>query len=104
MKPPSRSDRLAADALAVYAQSKLALTMFTRSFAEANSGQLTAITVHIGQTDPDAVTTLVTLGAPGTTVVNGGYYEGCQPARAAALVDNARACTRLATLTDRLIG
>ena len=91
-------------ALAVYAQSKLALTVFTRSFAEANSGQLTAISVHIGQTDPDAVTTLVTLGAPGTTVVNGGYYEGCQPARAAALVDNARARTRLATLTERLIG
>ena len=34
--------------LAVYAQSKLALTMFTRSFAEANSGHLSALSVHPG--------------------------------------------------------
>jgi hypothetical protein len=36
-------------------------------------------------------------------VVNGGYYEGHVPARAAALVDKARARTRLTVLSDRLV-
>jgi len=51
----------------------------------------------------DGATVFVTLGAPDTAVVNGGYYEGQVPARAAALVDNARARTRLTELSDRLI-
>ena len=51
----------------------------------------------------DAATILATLGAPATAVVNGGYYEGQVPARTAALVDNARARTRLAELSDRLV-
>ena len=50
--------------LAACTQSILALTMFTRSLAEANSGRLTAISMHVGQTDPDAATTLATLSAP----------------------------------------
>jgi NAD(P)-dependent dehydrogenase (short-subunit alcohol dehydrogenase family) len=89
--------------LAAYAQSKLALTMFTRSLAEANSGRLTAISVNVPQVVSDAATILATLGAPDAAVVDGGYYEGQVPARAAALVDNARARTRLAELSDRLV-
>lgn len=103
--------------LAVYAQSKLALTMFTRSLAEATSGDLTAISVHpgvfhteqvrtnedAGQAVSDTTAILTMLSAQETTVVNGGYYEGRHPARAAALVDNARARRRLAILSKRLV-
>jgi NAD(P)-dependent dehydrogenase (short-subunit alcohol dehydrogenase family) len=89
--------------LAAFAQSKLALTMLTRSLAEANSGRLTAISVQVPHVVSDAATILATLGAPDTAVVNGGYYEGQVPARTAALVDNARARTRLTELSDRLI-
>ena len=89
--------------LAAYAQSKLALTMSTRSLAEANSGRLTAISVEVPDVVSDAATILATLGAPDTAVVNGSHYEGQVPARAAALVDNARARTRLAELSDRLV-
>jgi NAD(P)-dependent dehydrogenase (short-subunit alcohol dehydrogenase family) len=102
--------------LAVYAQSKLALTMFTRSLAEANSGSLTALSVHpgvfdtqllrvyahVGRPVDEAAAILGALGSPACTVVNGGYYDGLDPARAAALVDNARARTRLTTLSARL--
>jgi NAD(P)-dependent dehydrogenase (short-subunit alcohol dehydrogenase family) len=88
--------------LAAYAQSKLALTIFTRSLAEGNS-RLTAISVDVPHLASDAATILAALGAPDTAVVNGGYYEGQVPARAAALVDNARARTRLTELSDRLI-
>jgi NAD(P)-dependent dehydrogenase (short-subunit alcohol dehydrogenase family) len=89
--------------LAACAQSKLALTMFTRSLAEANSGRLTAISVDVPHVVSDAATILATLGAPDTAVVDGGYYQGQVPASAAALVDNARARTRLAELSDRLV-
>jgi NAD(P)-dependent dehydrogenase (short-subunit alcohol dehydrogenase family) len=101
--------------LAVYAQSKLALTMFTRSLAEANS-DLTALSVNpgafdtqlaqasqdVGQSVSNAAAILATLSSPATTIVNGAYYDGRHPARAAALVDNARARTPLTTLSDRL--
>lgn len=77
--------------------------MFTRSLAEANSGRLTAISVHVPHVVSDAPTILATLGAPDTAVVNGGNYEGQLPARAAALVDNARGRTRMTQLSDRLV-
>jgi NAD(P)-dependent dehydrogenase (short-subunit alcohol dehydrogenase family) len=89
--------------LAAFAQSKLALTMFTRSLAEANSGRFTAISADVPHVVSDAATILATLAAPDTAVVNGGYYEGLLLARAAALVDNARARTRLTELSDRLV-
>ena len=89
--------------LAAYAQSKLALTMFTRSLAEAHSASLTAISVDVPHVVSDAATILATLGAPDTVVVNGGYYEGQVLARAAALVDNVRARARLTEISDRLV-
>jgi len=102
--------------LAVYAQSKLALTMFTRSFAEANAGHLSALSVHpgvfdtkllpvydrVGRPASEAAAVLGALSSPACTVVSGGYYDGLDPAPAAALVDNARARDRLLTLSTQL--
>jgi NAD(P)-dependent dehydrogenase (short-subunit alcohol dehydrogenase family) len=102
--------------LAIYAQAKLALTMFCRSLAETGPEGLTSVSVHPAdfeidlpqlrshRTAPlDAATSLViALSAPDTPVVNGGYYEGPQPAEAAALVRNSRARTRLAAWSNQL--
>jgi NAD(P)-dependent dehydrogenase (short-subunit alcohol dehydrogenase family) len=104
--------------LAVYAQSKLALTMHTRSLAEASGTSLTALSVHpgmfatrllpvyghSGQPAEEAAPILTTLSSPTYPVVDGGYYDGLEPARAAALVDNARARDRLEKLTTHLLG
>ena len=102
--------------LAVYAQSKLALTMFTRSFAEANAGHLSALSVHpgvfdtgllrvygrVGRPATEASAILGALSSPACAIVNGGYYDGLDPAPAAALVENTRARARLLTLSGRL--
>ncbi|MVU76539.1 SDR family NAD(P)-dependent oxidoreductase [Nocardia sp. ET3-3] len=102
--------------LAIYAQSKLALTMFSRSLAETGPDGLTTVSVHPADFEIDmpqmrshrtapldsAAALLVHLAAPGTPVRNGGYYEGGEPTNAAALVRNSRARTRLATWSNRL--
>jgi NAD(P)-dependent dehydrogenase (short-subunit alcohol dehydrogenase family) len=102
--------------LAMYAQSKLALTMFTRSFAEANAGHLSALSVHpgvfdtgllhvyhrVGRPASEAAEILGALSSPARTIVNGAYYDGLNPAPAAALVDNARARARLLSLSGQL--
>jgi NAD(P)-dependent dehydrogenase (short-subunit alcohol dehydrogenase family) len=104
--------------LAMYAQSKLALTMYTRSLAEASGASLTALSVHpglfatrllriyghSGLPGEEAAPILTTLSSPTCAVVDGGYYDGLEPARAAALVGNARARDRLDKLTTRLLG
>ena len=73
--------------LAVYAQSKLALTMYTKSLAEAGGDSFTAISVHpgvfqsrllpfyghVGQPVEEAAPILTTLGSPTHPVVDGGY-------------------------------
>jgi NAD(P)-dependent dehydrogenase (short-subunit alcohol dehydrogenase family) len=103
--------------LAVYAQSKLALTMYTRSLAEASEVSLTALSVHpgmfatrllpvyghSGRPAEEAATILTTLSSPTYPVVDGGYYDGLEPARPAALVDNERARDRLEELSTRLL-
>ena len=103
--------------LAMYAQSKLALTMHTRSLAEADGTSLTALSVHpgmfatpmlpvyghSGRPAEEAAHILATLSSPGYPVVDGGYYDSLKPARAAALVDNARARERLEKLTTDLL-
>ena len=103
--------------LAVYAQSKLALTMHTRSLAEASGASLTALSVHpgmfatrllpvyghSGRPAEEAAPILTTLSSPTHPVIDGGYYDGLEPARAAALVDNARARDRLQKLSTRLL-
>ncbi|MEC3916810.1 SDR family NAD(P)-dependent oxidoreductase [Nocardia sp. CDC160] len=102
--------------LAIYAQSKLALTMFSRSLAETGPDGLTSLSVHPADFEIDlprlrshraapldaAAALLVHLAAPGTPVTNGGYYEGAQPSNAAALVRNSRARTRLAAWSNQL--
>ncbi|WP_194833589.1 SDR family NAD(P)-dependent oxidoreductase [Nocardia sp. XZ_19_369] len=95
--------------LAIYAQAKLALTMFSRSLPDTAPEGLTSIRVHPADFEIDlpqlrshrtapvdeAAALLVELSAPTTPVVNGGYYEGPECAIPAALVRNSRARTRL---------
>lgn len=104
--------------LAVYAQSKLALTMHARSLAEASEASLTALSVHpgmfatrllpvyghSGQPPNEAAPILTTLSSPSYPVVDGGYYDGLELARPAALVENARARDRLEKLSTHLLG
>ena len=104
--------------LAVYAQSKLALTMYTRSLAEASGASFTALSVHpgvfqagllpvyghVGRPVEEAAAILTTLGSPTHPVVDGGYYDGLEAVRAAALVENARARRRLEKLSTHLLG
>lgn len=101
--------------LAVYAQSKLALTMFTRTLAETGPEGLTAVSVHPADFEIDmpqfrshvdapvdnAADLLAIYSASGAPVVNGGYHEGTQPAQTAALVRNSRARARLAAWTNQ---
>ncbi len=103
--------------LAMYAQSKLALTMYTRSLAEATGTSLTALSVHpgmfatpllrvyghSGRPAEDAAPILTTLSSSDHSVVDGAYYDGLERARAAALVDNARARHRLEKLSKCLL-
>jgi NAD(P)-dependent dehydrogenase (short-subunit alcohol dehydrogenase family) len=103
--------------LAAYAQSKLALTMYTRSLAEAGGSSFTAISVHpgvfrtrllpmygrVGRPAEEAAPTLTTLASPTHAVVDGGYYDGLTLAKAAALVDNSRARHRLEKLSAHLV-
>ncbi len=103
--------------LAAYAQSKLALTMYTKSLAEAGGASFTALSVHpgvfqtrllpiygrLGQPAEEAAPILTTLGSPAYAVVDGGYYDGLTLAKAAALVENPRARSRLAKLSAHLV-
>ncbi|WP_330180184.1 SDR family NAD(P)-dependent oxidoreductase [Nocardia sp. NBC_01503] len=102
--------------LSIYAQAKLALTMFSRSLAEAGPVGLTAISVYPADFEIDvpqirshrdapvksAADVLATLSNPATSVVNGGYYEGLEVAKPAALVRNSRARARLAAWSNPL--
>jgi NAD(P)-dependent dehydrogenase (short-subunit alcohol dehydrogenase family) len=103
--------------LAAYAQSKLALTMYTRSLAEAGGASFTALSVHpgvfrtrllplygrLGRPAEEAAPILTTLGSPKYPVINGGYYDGLSPAKAATLVENPRARSRLVKLSAHLV-
>ncbi|MEV6276361.1 SDR family NAD(P)-dependent oxidoreductase [Nocardia sp. NPDC051832] len=102
--------------LAVYAQSKLAFTMFGRSLAETGPAELTVVNVDPADFEIDMpesrshaeapldgpAALLSVLSAPATPVVNGGYYEGPEQAKPAALVRNSRARVRLAVWTNQL--
>lgn len=103
--------------LGMYAQSKLALTIFTRSLAAVHEGAFTAIAVHPGvvatalqtfygradATADEAAAILVEMSAPGHEVSNGGYYDKLDSATPAVLVDNARARARLSKLAATLV-
>lgn len=103
---------------AAYSQSKLALAMFTRTLAEREHGELSAISVNPGtvatplarvygaggRRPDEAADLLAEFCPPERPVRNGGYYNGREPSTAAAQVDDSRARARLAMLTDRLLG
>ncbi len=103
--------------LAAYAQSKLALTMYSKSLAEAGGASFIALSVHpgvyrtrllsiydrVGRPAEEAAPMLTTLGSPTHPVVDGGYYDGLSLANAAALVENPRARSRLEKLSAQLV-
>jgi NAD(P)-dependent dehydrogenase (short-subunit alcohol dehydrogenase family) len=103
--------------LAAYAQSKLALTMYTKSLAEAGGDSFTALSVHpgvfqtrllpiygrFGRPAEEAAPILTTLGSRTHPVIDGGYYDGLSLAKAAALVENPRARKRLAKLSAQFV-
>ncbi|MFC9995986.1 SDR family NAD(P)-dependent oxidoreductase [Nocardia sp. NPDC127526] len=104
--------------LPVYTQAKLALTMFGRTFAEQRNGEISVVSVNPGTvrtpllriydtrgTAPaEAAEILAEYCPPERPVISGGYYDRREPAKPAALVDNATARTRLAKLTGQLLG
>ena len=103
--------------LAAYAQSKLALTMYTKSLVESSRGSVTALSLdpgvfdtrllpiygRVGRPAEEAAPILTTLGSPTYGVANGGFYEGLSLGKTAALVDNPRARERLAKLSAHLV-
>jgi NAD(P)-dependent dehydrogenase (short-subunit alcohol dehydrogenase family) len=104
--------------VAVYAQSKLALSMFTAALTTIDENRFTAISVHPGIVETkllslysregapinEAATVVAHLASPQTEVVNGAYYEGSWMARPAILVENYRAVQRLWKISGRLVG
>ncbi|MGO8851498.1 MAG: SDR family NAD(P)-dependent oxidoreductase [Mycobacterium sp.] len=103
--------------LAAYAQSKLALTMYTKSLAKAGGASFTALSVHpgvfqtrllriygrVGRPAEEAAPILTTLGSPSYPVADGGYYDGLSLAKPAVLVENPRARSRLEKLSAHLV-
>jgi NAD(P)-dependent dehydrogenase (short-subunit alcohol dehydrogenase family) len=103
--------------VAAYAQSKLALSMFTRAFAELQS-EVTATSVHPGivETDlahlygeidgsvDDASAVVARLSSPDVRVLNGAYCDRSTPVPPAPLVNNDAAVDRLWKLSNQLIG
>ena len=104
-------------AAAAYAQSKLALTMFTRALAQQQL-DITAVSVHPGIIDTQllhlygprgvsagaASPVVVRLCMPNTPFRNGAYYDGLTAVTPAALVTNDAATMRLRGLTTNLLG
>ncbi len=104
---------------AAYAQSKLALTMFTRALAEFGPDGLTAASVHPGVLDTpflascgcharpagEGADTVVRLCPPDHAIVNGAYYdEHLVPAGPAAPVNDRKAVHQLWRISERLTG
>ncbi len=102
--------------LPVYAQSKLALTMFTRTLADTHGDAFTALSVdpgnmktamlkrygQVGRPAAEVAAEIAALCDPARPVVNGGYHLRAEPAKPAALVGNHGVRARLARLTARL--
>ncbi|WP_446218122.1 SDR family NAD(P)-dependent oxidoreductase [Micromonospora sp. IBHARD004] len=104
--------------VAVYAQAKLALTMFGVALVRHGDRGLTAVSVHPGVVRTGLMSIYGRSGAPvvdgalavlraatgDATPVNGGYYEGCLPAAPAPLVGDLAAVERLWQLSARMVG
>jgi NAD(P)-dependent dehydrogenase (short-subunit alcohol dehydrogenase family) len=103
--------------LAAYAQSKLALTMFTRSLA-AKQPHIATASVHPGVADTDllglysrtgspvseAAAAVIHLCSPQAGLVTGAYYDKFIAAEAAPLAQNRSALDRLWKLSAHLVG
>ncbi|MGP4015786.1 SDR family NAD(P)-dependent oxidoreductase [Saccharopolyspora sp. 5N708] len=99
-----------------YAQSKLALTMFTKALAERGPSNRTAVSVHPGIVNTKLLSSyahrgrpasegaepVVHLCSPDVAVRNGAYYEGRLPAEPAPAVQDSRSIERLWKLSARL--
>jgi NAD(P)-dependent dehydrogenase (short-subunit alcohol dehydrogenase family) len=102
--------------VAAYAQSKLALTLFTKGLAEYGQSGPQAVAVHPGLVktpvlqmygrvaDPvgEGANAVVHLATPGVVLDNGGFYNRLSPARPAPLVQDRKAVGRLWKLSARL--
>jgi NAD(P)-dependent dehydrogenase (short-subunit alcohol dehydrogenase family) len=95
---------------------KLALTMYTRSLAEASEVSLTALSVHPGMfatrllpvwplraAAKEAATILTTLSSPTYPVVDGGYYARPDPTLSSPMADIGLARDRLEELRTCLV-
>jgi NAD(P)-dependent dehydrogenase (short-subunit alcohol dehydrogenase family) len=104
--------------VAAYAQSKLALTLFTKGLSEYGQGGPVAVAVHpgivttplmaiygrVGGPVEEGAAVVAHLAAPGTGLDNGAYYQGLTPARPAPIAGERKAVGRLWTLSARLTG
>jgi len=58
---------------------------------------------RVGRPADEAAPIMTTLGSPAYPVVDGGYYDGLSLTKAAALVENPRARSRLEKLSTYLV-
>jgi NAD(P)-dependent dehydrogenase (short-subunit alcohol dehydrogenase family) len=101
-----------------YAQSKLALTMFTNALPEFGPAGVTAVSVHPGILATKLLRAYSLSGRPAsegaeviahfcsssTPVLNGGYYDELRPAQPSADVQNRRSVEWLWKLSAKLTG
>ncbi|WP_406637665.1 SDR family NAD(P)-dependent oxidoreductase [Amycolatopsis sp. WGS_07] len=101
---------------AAYAQSKLALTMFTTALTERCPKVREAVSVHPGilatgmlahysfrgRPVTDGAEVVARLADPGTRVFNGGYYDGRLPAKASSTAVDPDAVERLWRISEKL--
>jgi NAD(P)-dependent dehydrogenase (short-subunit alcohol dehydrogenase family) len=104
--------------LTAYAQSALALIIFTKAIAEYWAIGTTAVSVDPGTADPallrlhgpwkrpnpDTAQVVARLCSPQTPVLNGGFYDGHLPARTAPCANDRRVIDRLWKLSARMTG
>jgi NAD(P)-dependent dehydrogenase (short-subunit alcohol dehydrogenase family) len=101
-----------------YAQSKLALTMFTRAAAAIGGRQILTVSVHpgvvnagllplygrVGVPATEGADAVARLCSPATALRDGAYYDGQVEAPTAALADDRKAVARLWKVTAKAVG
>jgi NAD(P)-dependent dehydrogenase (short-subunit alcohol dehydrogenase family) len=101
---------------AAYAQSKLAITMMTTALHELRPKVRETVSVHPGiiatgmlpsysyrgRPVAEGAEPVARLADPGSKVLNGGYYDGRLPAKAAAAAVDPESVRKLWTLSERL--
>jgi len=101
-----------------YAQSKLALTMFTRAAAAIGADRILAVSIHpgivssgllplysrVGARVDEGAAAVAHLASPATAITDGAYYYGQSEAPVAPLVDDPKAVARLWKATAKVVG